>query len=155
MKKWLVFMAAILVIAGLNAALAEGVMLITEENSSANVTSLDDMRIDVPVDLGDTVYTVKMAEMNEALLALYVETFNFQPKTVSYFKDAKVTATYVGDRGEYVFEGYSYGDITVAQLASDTACFFCEIPPYVSSNKGELRMEITTGNIVLTYYFRK
>ena len=154
MKKWLVFMAAVLVIAGLNAALAEGVVLINEPDS-ANVTSLDDMRIDVPVDLGDTVYTVTRAEMSETQLMLYVDVFNYLPKTVSYFKDAKVTVTYVGERGEYVFEGYAYGDITVSQLATERVWFCCDVTEFVTSNQGELRMEIASGNVVLTYYFRK
>ncbi len=172
MKKMLAFLLAITLFVGLIPAFAEGVVVIDDTQQNATESTFEDMLLDVPIDVGDYEFTVQKAEIEDRTLILEIKVFNYLPKSVQFFKDAKVVVTYVGERNEYVFNGYgcrwydpwgngSYrwgsGDpsITVNQLTSHVARFECDLPAYVIENQGELKMVVSSGSMVFTYYFRR
>ena len=102
-------------------------------------------------------------------LVLWIDVLNFTNQSQTYFKDAEISVTYEGERGTYVFGGNIFqakksqgwpnnqqDDFnSIPQLQKGYYVARCAVPNYVIENPGELRMDITTGGITLTYYFRK
>lgn len=168
MKKMLCFTTVLLVLVCLGSALAEGVVVIDPSDNTASGSSFEDMKLDEPIDVGDYVFTLQKAEIKGNELIAEIKVFNYLPKTVSFFKDAKVVVTYTGERNTYVFDGKGYHydswyqkwvegepEIAVRQLTSDYAHFGCTVPSYVIENKGELKMDISYGSMTFTIYFRR
>ncbi len=108
----------------------EGVNIIESPDIPQDTTSgsLDDLKVDTPVDLGDRIYTPVKIEIRDKyfrngesafsdrygnsgseneFICLWLEALNLSNDKMMYFKDASVVVIYENDRGTYKFGGFT------------------------------------------------
>lgn len=187
MKKVVASLLAIVFLLAVHLSLAEGVVILSSPDTqyTAVESSLDDMTLNSKVDLGNRIYTLYKADIQDKIaysgssdlesdeksdiVAVWIQVFNFSNESQIYFKDAKVVVTYESERGPFQFGGgviqntssdnyrwekpeYFY---EIDPLYDGYYVFYCYIPNYAANNPGELKMDITTGQETITYYFRR
>jgi hypothetical protein len=188
MKKILLMLLVLMMLLTTFTAWAEGVVIISSPESENATTScsLDDMQLDAEVDLGNRIYTLYKADIQDKFtfsndraiksddtydyVGVWIQVFNFSNQPQIYFKNAKVVVTYESERGKFEFGGLAYQDqqkdnyywtskpenfFAVSPLKYGYYFFLCGIPNYALNTTGELRMDITDGQQIITYYFRK
>lgn len=181
MKKMMLCFLTLALIMSATFAVAEGPVIIEGPDNKKNDATgrLDDIRAGMDIDLDDRIYMPTetgiynyfngvSSHSDHQYVALFMTVLNLATKEIDCFKSAQVVVVYEGERGTYKFAGSirQWGGGSgyynnqqdfrpIGVLLKRSYVFFGAVPNFVEENPGEIRMEITDGNEIMTCIIRK